>query len=212
MCGPALARRIEDRLQVAAYRRNLGVVFQDYKLLEHRTYYEQVAFALTVTGRRKEAPALVLPALARVGLPDVGDRYPEELSGGAQQRVAIARPGHRTPGRHRRRADRKPAPDHLGERRLHRREVPRVDHPLGPTRPTPSEIPDSAHLELPRHPPPRHWSKRERFVAVWIPLVSRRAIHVGRKGMDLEERALPGAFDTGSARSERERRSGRSAD
>ena len=75
----------------AAYRRNLGVVFQDFKLLEGRTVYEQVAFALTVTGRRHEAPDLVPATLDLVGLAGKEDRLPTELSGGEQQRVAIAR-------------------------------------------------------------------------------------------------------------------------
>lgn len=73
-------------------RRKLGIVFQDFKLLEDRTVYNNVAFTLEVTGvRRKEISKLVLRALADVGLSHKRNNMPHELSGGEQQRVVIAR-------------------------------------------------------------------------------------------------------------------------
>lgn len=89
VAGANLARMRPSR--IPAFRRRLGVVFQDYKLLEGRTVSEQVSFALTVLGRRHEAPTRVPAILARVGLAGMEDRLPGELSGGEQQRVAIAR-------------------------------------------------------------------------------------------------------------------------
>ncbi len=73
-------------------RRSLGVVFQDYQLLPDRTVYENVAFALHVTGKRGAAvKSRVVQVLSRVGLSHKQKRYPHELSGGEQQRVSIAR-------------------------------------------------------------------------------------------------------------------------
>ncbi len=73
-------------------RRKIGVVFQDFKLLEDRNVYDNVAFALQVTGaKRNEIGKRVLRVLADVGLSHKRDSMPEELSGGEQQRVVFAR-------------------------------------------------------------------------------------------------------------------------
>ena len=77
---------------VALYRRNLGVVFQDFKLLPNRTVYDNVAYALQVTGhKRKEIRAKVPDILRLTGLSLKLHSYPDQLSGGEQQRVAVAR-------------------------------------------------------------------------------------------------------------------------
>ncbi len=73
-------------------RRNLGVVFQDYRLLENKTIYQNIAFALHVIQARPEEIEKRVPlALKMVGLEDRGDALPGELSGGEQQRAALAR-------------------------------------------------------------------------------------------------------------------------
>jgi cell division transport system ATP-binding protein len=73
-------------------RRKIGVVFQDFKLIEDRNVYDNVAFALQVTGaKRNEIGKRVLRVLADVGLSHKRDSMPEELSGGEQQRVVFAR-------------------------------------------------------------------------------------------------------------------------
>ena len=73
-------------------RRTLGVVFQDYKLLEDRSVFDNVAFTLHVTGvKASDIKKNVLWALADVGLSHQRNKMPHELSGGEQQRVVIAR-------------------------------------------------------------------------------------------------------------------------
>ncbi len=77
---------------IPALRRRIGVVFQDFKLLSHRTIEENVRVALDVVGMpRREARAKVFQILKQVGLQHRRYHYPLSLSGGEQQRVAIAR-------------------------------------------------------------------------------------------------------------------------
>ncbi len=80
------------RRQVPKYRRGLGVVFQDFRLLKDRNVYENIAFAQRVVGTpartiRRQVPAM----LSLVGLAEKYKSYPKQLSGGEQQRVALAR-------------------------------------------------------------------------------------------------------------------------
>lgn len=78
--------------KVPFLRRNIGCVFQDFKLLPNKTAFENVAFALEVIGRpRRVINQLVPEVLSLVGLEDKLNSYPDELSGGEQQRVSIAR-------------------------------------------------------------------------------------------------------------------------
>jgi cell division transport system ATP-binding protein len=78
--------------RIPYYRRNIGVVFQDFKLLPNRTVYENIAYALKVTGgTRREIRAKVPDILRLTGLSTKLHNYPDQLSGGEQQRVSIAR-------------------------------------------------------------------------------------------------------------------------
>jgi cell division transport system ATP-binding protein len=80
------------RRKVPFYRRNIGVVFQDFKLLPTRTVHDNVAYALQVTGAgRRQIRATVPDILRLTGLSTKLHNYPHQLSGGEQQRVAVAR-------------------------------------------------------------------------------------------------------------------------
>ncbi|RCK77397.1 MAG: Cell division transporter, ATP-binding protein FtsE [Ignavibacteriae bacterium] len=81
-----------QKKEIPLLRRTLGIVFQDFKLLEDRNIFENVAFALQVTNvKRKDIQKRVLRVLADVGLSHKRSNMPDELSGGEQQRVVIAR-------------------------------------------------------------------------------------------------------------------------
>ena len=83
---------------IPGYRRRLGVVFQDFKLLPKRTVYENVAFALEIAGMSgKEIRRTVPKVLELVDLSDQAKKFPHQLSGGQQQRVSIARSVARQP-------------------------------------------------------------------------------------------------------------------
>ena len=78
--------------EIPYLRRQIGVIFQDFKLLPKKTIYENVSFALEVAGEQSDRIRKVVPqVLDVVGLSDKTHRYPLQLSGGEQQRVAIAR-------------------------------------------------------------------------------------------------------------------------
>lgn len=80
------------RVHLPRFRRKIGTVFQDFKLLAHKTAYENIAFAMEANGRTDEEIAQNVPqALELVDLADKMWNFPHELSGGEKQRVAIAR-------------------------------------------------------------------------------------------------------------------------
>jgi cell division transport system ATP-binding protein len=88
--GRDLARL--KRSKVPLLRRNVACVFQDFKLLPNRTTFENVAYALKVQGQRRDSIRKKVPeVLSLVGLAHKAASYPDELSGGEQQRVSIAR-------------------------------------------------------------------------------------------------------------------------
>ena len=81
-----------SKRQIPIYRRNICVVFQDYKLLPHLTVFENIAYALEVIGMKKaQIRKRTTEVMKVVGLSEKGNSFPKELSGGQQQRVAIAR-------------------------------------------------------------------------------------------------------------------------
>ncbi len=91
MVGKFLSSAISSK-QIPLLRRKLGVVYQDFKLLEDRSVYDNVAFSLYVTNTRTvDIKKKVLNVLASVGLSHKRNSMPHQLSGGEQQRVAIAR-------------------------------------------------------------------------------------------------------------------------
>ncbi len=78
--------------QIPKYRKNIGCVFQDFRLLKDRSVYDNLAFAERVTGAKKRQIKKTVPQmLSMVGLADKYRSFPDELSGGEQQRAAIAR-------------------------------------------------------------------------------------------------------------------------
>jgi cell division transport system ATP-binding protein len=89
--GGYSSRKIRKR-QIAHLRRKLGIVFQDFRLLEDRTVFENLAFVLKVTNTKESLiREKVMTALKEVGLENAAKQMPQNLSGGEQQRVAIAR-------------------------------------------------------------------------------------------------------------------------
>lgn len=89
--GQYEVNKLKDK-ELPAFRRHIGVVFQDFRLLPTKNAYENVAFALEVAGRsQREIGELVPQVLDMVGLSDKMANFPHELSGGEKQRVAIAR-------------------------------------------------------------------------------------------------------------------------
>lgn len=89
--GEFYSDKVKKR-EIPFLRRQLGIVFQDFRLLRDRNVYDNIAFALMVIDTPgKEIPKKVMRVLAEVGLSNMKNRMPHELSGGEQQRVVIAR-------------------------------------------------------------------------------------------------------------------------
>ncbi len=83
--------KISDR-QIPLLRRSIGIIFQDFRLIEKKTVYENLSFAMRAVGASPRTIRTRIPyVLKLVGLEEKADQYPHELSGGEQQRVAIAR-------------------------------------------------------------------------------------------------------------------------
>ena len=89
--GDTDVTKISSRL-VPKLRRDMGMVFQDFRLLPQKTVYENVAFAMEILKRSRRSIKRQVPqVLSLVGISSESDKYPDELSAGEQQRVAIAR-------------------------------------------------------------------------------------------------------------------------
>jgi len=78
-------------VSVQQYRRQIGIIFQNYRLLPKKTAFENIAFALEVCGKAEQVAEKVPEVLNLVGLAGRADKFPHELSGGEQQRICVAR-------------------------------------------------------------------------------------------------------------------------
>ncbi len=89
--GDYIVTELSSR-QIPQLRRKIGIVFQDFRLLPKKTVFENVAFAMEIMHKsRRQIRKRVPQVLELMGIEDMGNRYPQELSAGEQQRVAIAR-------------------------------------------------------------------------------------------------------------------------
>ena len=81
-----------DRKKIPFYRRNIGVIFQDFRLMQNETVYENLSGAVIATGGSgKEAEKKIIDVLTMLGIDNLHKRYPKEISGGQQQKVCLAR-------------------------------------------------------------------------------------------------------------------------